>query len=83
MMGVGNLLAVSGKFNSLEYNLGVLTNDGRVKPQGKMFQQLPDAYRGKPVTFPTRLIAPRPVDRTFDTAWQWMLDWMGWKPKAT
>ncbi len=70
------------KFNSLEYKLGVLTNDGRVKPQGKVFQQLANAYRGKAVTFSKRPIAPPPVNRTFDTAWQWMLDWIGWKPKT-
>ena len=40
-------------FNSLEYSLGLLTNDGKVKEQGKVFKQLSEAYRGKPVKFPT------------------------------
>jgi hypothetical protein len=67
-------------FNSLEYSLGLLTNDGRVKEQGKVFKQLADAYRGKPVVFPTRPLPPPPVNRNQDASWRWMLDWMGWKP---
>ncbi len=39
-------------FNPLEYSLGLLTNDGRVKEQGRVFKQLAEAYRGKPVVFP-------------------------------
>ena len=72
-------------FNSLEYSLGLLTNDGRVKEQGKVFKQLADAYRGKPVVFPTQPLPPAPGDRnqnaSSDASWRWMLDWMGWTPK--
>lgn len=71
------------KFNSLEYSLGLLTNGGKVKEQGKMFQRIADAYRAKPVIFPSQPIQPPPDNRTFDTAWQWMLHWMEWKPKST
>jgi len=67
------------EFNSLEYSLGLLTNDGRVKEQGRTFKRLADAYRGKQVAFPTKSIPPPPPDRTMDTTWRWMLDWMGWK----
>ena len=70
------------EFNSLEYSLGVLTNDGRVKEQGKVFKRLADAYRGKPVVFPTQPIPPPPVHRTQEISWRWMLDWMGWKPTS-
>lgn len=66
-------------FNSLEYSLGLFTNDGRLKEQGKVFKQLADAYRGKPVVFPNGTVPPPPVNRTQDTSWRWMLDWMGWK----
>lgn len=65
------------KFNSLEYNLGLLGNNGRVKEQGRVFKQLADTYRGKPVIFPPRPIPPPPVNPTHDTSWRWMLDWMG------
>ena len=67
-------------FNSLEYSLGLLTNDGKVKEQGKVFKQLADAYRGKPVVFPTQPLPPPPVNRTQEFSWRWMLDWMAWKP---
>jgi hypothetical protein len=71
------------KFNSLEYSLGLLTNGGRVKEQGRVFKQLADSHRGKPVIFPTQPIPPPPVHPTHDTSWQWMLDWMGWKPTSS
>src|ERR1700690_3412437 len=67
-------------FNSLEYSLGLLTNDGRVKEQGKVFKQLADAYRGKRVVFPAQPPPPPPTNRTQESSWRWMLDWMGWKP---
>lgn len=70
------------EFNSLEYSLGLLTNDGKVKEQGKTFKQLADAYRGKPVVFPSVPIPPPPLNRTQEISWRWMLDWMGWKPKG-
>jgi endo-1,4-beta-mannosidase len=70
-------------FNSLEYSLGLLTNDGRVKEQGKVFKQLANAYRGKPVAFPTQTLPPPPVNRTQDITWRWMLDWMAWNPKKS
>ncbi|MFY9980348.1 MAG: hypothetical protein WAK22_19120, partial [Candidatus Sulfotelmatobacter sp.] len=70
------------EFNSLEYSLGLLTNDGKVKEQGKTFKQLADAYRGKPVVFPSVPIPPAPLNRTQEMSWRWMLDWMGWKPKG-
>jgi hypothetical protein len=70
-------------FNPLEYSLGLLTNDGRVKEQGRMFKQLADAYRGKPVVFPKRSVPPPPGDPTLDQTWRWLLDWMGWRPAGS
>lgn len=68
-------------FNSVEYSLGLLTNDGRVKEQGRIFKQLADAYRGKPVVFPRSAPAPPPNPQTFENTWKWLLDELGWKPK--
>ena len=68
-------------FPSLEYTLGLLANDGRVKQQGTVFQQLAQSYRGKQVVFPRRSLPPPPRYRTARTAWRWMLDWMGWRGK--
>ena len=70
------------EFNSLEYSLGLLTNDGKVKQQGRVFKQLADTYRGKPVVFPNRNLAPPPKEPTTAASWQWMLDWMGWHEKG-
>jgi len=67
-------------FNPLEYSLGLLTNDGKVKEQGRVFKQLADAYRGKPVVYPDRPLPPPPANRTQESSWRWMLDWIGWKP---
>jgi endo-1,4-beta-mannosidase len=68
-------------FNSLEYSLGLLTNDGRVKEQGRVFKQLAAAYRGKPVAVPSVTPPPPPAEPNYDTTWQWVLDYLGWKPK--
>ncbi|MGB6194511.1 MAG: hypothetical protein WBF42_18750 [Terracidiphilus sp.] len=68
------------EFNPLEYTLGLLTNDGRVKAQGRVFKQLADAYRGKPVIIPRSTLPTPPSARTIDGTWRWLLDWMGWKP---
>jgi len=70
------------EFNTLEYSLGLLTNDGRVKEQGREFQRLAEAYRGKPVVFPKVAAPTPPRDRTEAGTWAWLLDWMGWKPKS-
>jgi hypothetical protein len=59
-----------------------LTNDGRVKEQGRTFKQLADKYRGKPVAFPKGNALAPPIERTQEATWRWLLDWMGWKPKA-
>ena len=70
------------EFNPLEYSLGLLTNDGRVKEQGRVFQRLAEAYRGKPVVFPKGAPPAPPSERTDHATWAWLLDWMGWKPKS-
>ena len=67
-------------FNSLEYSLGVLTNDGKVKEQGRVFKQLADAYRGRPVNFPKEVLPP-PEEQTVNGTWRWLLDYLGWKAK--
>jgi endo-1,4-beta-mannosidase len=69
-------------FNPLEYTLGLLTNDGKVKPAGRVFKQLAETYRGKSVVFPTAALPPPPSPHTLDNSWQWILDWLGWKPRS-
>ncbi|MGB6974510.1 MAG: hypothetical protein WBD67_07495 [Terracidiphilus sp.] len=67
-------------FNPLEYSLGLLTNDGRVKEQGRAFKQLAASYGGKSVAIPKGSAPEPPTVRTLDGTWQWILDWLGWKP---
>lgn len=68
------------QLNPFEYGLGLMTVDNRIKEQGRAFKRLADAYRGKPVNFPARPLPPPPGQRSSETAWQWLLDWMAWKP---
>jgi endo-1,4-beta-mannosidase len=69
-------------FNPLEYTLGLLTNDGRVKPAGRVFKELAESYGGKPVVFPTAALPEPPSRATQDGTWQWVLDWLGWRPRG-
>ncbi len=67
------------EFNPLEYTLGLLTNDGRVKEQGRVFKQLAEAYRGKPVKYPAASLPEPPRVRTMAGTWAWINEWLGWK----
>ena len=69
------------EFNPLEYTLGLLTNDGRIKEQGRVFRELATAWRGKPVSFPNKPSPPPPQHPSQEATWAWLLDWMGWKPR--
>jgi endo-1,4-beta-mannosidase len=71
------------RFNSLEYTLGLLTNDGRVKERGRVFSDLARAYRAKPVRFPSKSLPPPPSERSSESTWRWILNWMGWKPRTS
>lgn len=71
------------RFNPVEYSLGLLTNEGRVKEQGRMFRQLALAYGGKPVRYPGGSAPQPPAQATVESTWQWLLEWMGWKPRAS
>jgi endo-1,4-beta-mannosidase len=69
------------KFNTLEYSLGLFTNDGRLKEQGVVFKQLAEAYRGKPVVIPAKEIPPPPTVLNDQATWAWLLKYLGWTPK--
>jgi hypothetical protein len=59
----------------------LLTNDGRVKEQGRVFKQMADSIRGKRVLLPAAAPPPPPAEHTLDATWRWLLDVIGWKPK--
>ena len=66
-------------FNPVEYHLGLLTNDGRVKEQGRTFAALAKVYRGRLVETRADVPAP-PADRSMEATWQWLLNWLAYKP---
>jgi hypothetical protein len=57
-------------FNSLECSLGLLTNDGRVKEQGRVFRQLAETNRGKAVRFPSGAAPAPPREATQEGTWR-------------
>jgi len=63
-------------FNPVEYTLGLLTNNGEMKEQGRVFKELARTYSGKQVKFPSGSLPPPPAKRNSDAVWRWMLDWM-------
>lgn len=70
------------QFNAVEYHLGLLTNEGRVKDQGRTFQALAKVYRNRLVETRANIPAP-PTDHSMEGTWRWLLDWMRYKPKST
>jgi hypothetical protein len=68
------------EFNSFEYDLGLLTVDNQIKEPGRMFKRLADTYRGKTVIIPDEPLRPPPAQRNPEATWQWLLEWMNWKP---
>ena len=65
-------------FDSLEYELGLLTVDNKAKDSARMFKSLAGKYRDKPVNIPARQLPP-PPELDHAAAWRWLLEWMGWK----
>jgi endo-1,4-beta-mannosidase len=69
------------EFNEFEYTLGLMTVENKIKEQGLMFKRLAETYRNKPVIFPEKHLPPPPRERTDETTWEWLLDWMEYTPK--
>jgi hypothetical protein len=66
------------EFNPLEYTLGLMTNGDRIKDQGRVFKQLAESYRGKPVKYPAASLPEPPKTHTIDGTWAWINKWLGW-----
>ncbi len=67
-------------FNAVEYSLGLFTNAGVIKEQGKIYKQIIAAYKGKTVTIPSATLPSPPASLDLNTTWQWLLDFMHWQP---
>ena len=65
------------EFSSLEYELGLITLDNKVKDRGRMFKSIAEQYRGKPVTPRSSSVLPPPQERSMESTWKWLLEWMG------
>jgi hypothetical protein len=61
---------------TLEYNLGLLSREQKVKDTGRAFSAVAKQYRGQPVEIPQRLLPPPPPERNMETVWQWLLEWL-------
>ena len=64
-------------FHPLEYSLGLITHDQKVKPQGHAFKEIADAYRGRDVVHTGRMglpAFPSLLDKA--STWAWLEHWI-------
>ncbi len=64
------------KVNPLEYTLGLIGCDNKVKPQGESFARLAAGFRGRKAQLPKVLPPPPPQERGRDGAWPWIDAWL-------
>jgi hypothetical protein len=65
------------KFDPLEYSLGLITHDQKIKPHGHAFRELAEHYAGRDGPRATRADLPPPPD-TLDeeSTWRWLEAWI-------
>ena len=64
-------------FAPLEYSLGLMTHDQKIKPQGLAFKEIAEAFRGRDVTSATHVEPCLPPQRLdMDTTWKWLENWL-------
>ncbi len=68
------------EFPSLEYKLGLLTGDQKVKDVGRKFSELAKQYSGKAVKIPKRAVGKPPIPGDGKVVWKWMLNWIESNP---
>jgi endo-1,4-beta-mannosidase len=69
------------EFDPAEYQFGLLTNDGKLKAQGKAFRKIAEAYRGKKVQIPAQQGIAKAPPETYAKTWPWLLQWIEEKRK--
>jgi hypothetical protein len=61
-----------------EYNLGLMTSDNRIKPQGRAFAAIAKEFGGKSVPASAlRPVPPPPTEHENEATWQWLEKWIG------
>lgn len=63
-------------FKPLEYSLGLIGHDNRVKPQGEAFRELAAGYGGKPYDAAETAPLPEPPAHDIESTWAWLDNWM-------
>jgi len=64
------------KVNPLEYTLGLIDCDNKVKPQGRSFARVAAEFKGKKAQTPCASVSELPKDRTQDSTWAWIDQWL-------
>jgi len=61
----------------LDYDLGLLTGDYRLKDEAHTFQSLARQYRGQPVVLKAdKPLPPPPASRSSESTWKWLAEWI-------
>ena len=60
------------EFDPIEYGLGLLDSENRIKPAGAVFQRLAREFSGKPVSMPTGLDLPPLPKPEHEETWKWL-----------
>ncbi|MBC7939423.1 MAG: cellulase family glycosylhydrolase [Chitinophagaceae bacterium] len=63
------------RFDPLEYSLGLIDHDNRIKPAGLAFKAVADAWRGKPVAVAAEPALAPPLVHDDASSWQWLDAW--------
>lgn len=64
-------------FDPLEYAMGLMTNDRKLKPHAYVFKELAESFRGKAVMMPSSPASAPPKIHHMDSVWAWLDDWVG------
>jgi hypothetical protein len=60
------------KFHDLEYSLGLIGRDQKIKPSGEAFREISNAHRGRAVALVQHASEP-PPELTAEATWQWLM----------
>jgi endo-1,4-beta-mannosidase len=60
------------QFNPMEYDMGLIDTENRLKPAGLAFQKLAREFAGKPVSMPAGLQIPPLPKPSMEETWKWL-----------